>query len=171
MNSIDVADLTYPEKPDNDGRARRYYKRRAYYFGQHNSPESFLLFGEWKRRLMESGEAPEVKEIRRDLAHSAKPGTGSLKRSRYRRGILVTLVLCVTILGISQIVSSFATPSVDGKPLTLDEQDLVRGVRKHKDRIEALTLGESRPSRIVRQLTQLMEEGPGNARHEQRNGT
>lgn len=171
MNSIDVADLTYPEKPDNDGRARRYYKRRAYYFGQHNSPESFLLFGEWKRRLMESGEAPEVKEIRRDLAHSAKPGTGSLKRSLYRRGILLTLVLCVTILGISQIVSSFATPSVDGRPLTLDEQDLVRGVRRHKDILEAKAKDSPRSDRIARRLTQLKEEGPGNAHHEQRNGT
>ena len=39
------------------------------YFGAHNTPESFLLFGEWKRQLIETGKAPEVKQIRKDMAH------------------------------------------------------------------------------------------------------
>ena len=170
MNSIDATDLTYPEKPDNDGRARRYYKRRAYYFGQHNSPESFLLFGEWKRRLIESGEAPEVKEIRRDLAHSAKPGVVSPSSTGFSsRMVFATLILCVTIIGISQIVSSLNSPLVDGEPLTFEEQDVIRGLRQHRKRIAAQDAPKA--DRIVSHLTRLMEEGSSNASHEQRNGT
>ena len=72
-NSSEPKDLTYPEKPDSNGYAKKYFKRRAYYFGAHNSPESFMLFGEWKRRLVETGSAPEVKKLRKELAQQAIP--------------------------------------------------------------------------------------------------
>ena len=75
--TVEPAELSYPDKPDANGYAKKYFKRRAFYFGAYNTPESFQLFGEWKRQLIESGQAPEVKAVRKDLAHQLAPKTPS----------------------------------------------------------------------------------------------
>jgi len=63
----DPKDISYPEKSDARGSAKKYHKRRAYYFGRHNTPESYSLFAIWKQRLIETGEAPPVSEVKEIL--------------------------------------------------------------------------------------------------------
>jgi len=57
----------YPAKPTVKGYARVSYSGREFYFDEHNTRESWVLFSEWRKVLDETGEAPEVKPIRERL--------------------------------------------------------------------------------------------------------
>ncbi|MFK8114548.1 MAG: hypothetical protein AB8B91_20270 [Rubripirellula sp.] len=73
---LKASQLTYPPKDDGKGSARINWQRRGYYFGKHNTSESFQLFCEWRSRLIETGDPTEVRIIRRDLAHDARKKHG-----------------------------------------------------------------------------------------------
>ena len=163
--AIEPSDLLYPSKPDANGYAKKYFKRRAFYFGAFNSPESYVLFGEWKRRLIESGVATEVKVIRKDLAEQATTGPhaplgGPVERKPLQFA-MVTLAISAMLLGAviasAKIISSSVRPTVDGIALTSEEMDFVRGHRMHKNFTqEDVVMG----GQIVAELTErLMEEG------------
>ena len=157
----ETADLCYPPKADANGTAKKYYRRRAYYFGRHSSPESFILFGEWKRRLVETGEPPEVKEVRLDLKHTMERQE---KVRQYRvylwpaATVLSSVVIAMTITAAIVIFSSQTVPEVDGKPLTVEETLFVRGLRQHG----ANTQKESReqPGQVADLYTRILEMGP-----------
>ena len=165
-NSSDPKDLTYPDKPDSNGYAKKYFKRRAYYFGAHNSPESFMLFGEWKRRLVETGSAPEVKKLRKELAQQAIPSphlhlSAPVERNPLQLATLAGaafLLFFAAVLVSAKILSSKMGPTVDGISLTNEEIDFIRGVRLYyADR------GENRwaeGERVADLTMKLMEEGP-----------
>jgi hypothetical protein len=169
-NSSEILDLSYPEKPDSNGYAKKYYKRRAFYFGAHNSPESFVLFGEWKRRLVESGVVAEVKSIRKEMSQHALASPhfelgDTLARKPWQLTI-VTAASAMMILGAvlagAKILSSSVGPTVDGITLTNEEIDFIRGIRMHqRDFVEDhATLGE----RVADLTMRLMEEGPDRAK-------
>lgn len=164
--SIDPGDLSYPEKPDANGYAKKYYKRRAFYFGPHNSPESFLLFGEWKRRLVETGVAPEVRAIRKDLAQQSTPSPhlalgGPIERKPGQLALVsgvASVILIGAVLASAKIISSSMGPTVDGITLTNEEIDLIRGMRLHQEDLSRTH--PTRGERIADLTMRLMEEGP-----------
>ena len=170
-NSSDPKDLTYPDKPDSNGYAKKYFKRRAYYFGAHNSPESFMLFGEWKRRLVETGSAPEVKKLRKELAQQAIPSShlhlsAPVERNPLQLATLAGaafLLFFAAVLVSAKILSSKMGPTVDGISLTNEEIDFVRGLRTHSN--ELYQIGKDRAARIADLTAQVMEEGPKNAEY------
>ena len=169
--TVDPMDLSYPEKPDANGYAKKYYKRRAFYFGAHNSPESFLLFGEWKRRLVETGVAPEVKTIRKDLAQQSTPSPhlplgGPAERKPGQLALIAgvaSVILIGAVLASAKILSSSMGPTVDGITLTSEEIDFVRGIRRHHNRTTETAMDRS--SRIAELTARLMDEGPENAEY------
>ena len=166
----DAVDLSYPEKPDANGYAKRYFKRRAFYFGAHNTPESFLLFGEWKRQLIETGKAPEVKQIRKDMAHpiSASPHA-SLMPTAERRPIqyaaiasLAAAVLFGWAIFERYFSSSIQAPTVDGITLTNEEIDFIRGIRSHENNLAKANHDQGESNAEL--LMQILERGPENAK-------
>jgi len=139
----EVTELCYPEAPDPNGSAKKYYKRRAYYFGRHNTPESLFLFAEWKRRLIETGTPPEVRTIRADLEHerrlknhleSGSPNKSHFETYRWPAALVIAAVvvgaLGLAFKGDAQFGSN-SHPAVDGVALTEDEVQFIRGMRIH----------------------------------------
>ena len=166
----EAAELAYPDKPDANGYAKKYYKRRAFYFGPHNSPESFLLFGEWKRRLIASGEPPEVKQVRKELAHQALPTphrppqpAGREKPLQYALSVSVAAAALLLWAAIHRLSSPPATaPTVDGITLSNEEIDFIRGIRIHRNQKEIT--GGPKAAEIINLANKLLHEGPENAR-------
>ena len=163
-HAINASDVTYPDKADTNGYAKRYYRRKAYYFGAHNTPDSFTLFGEWKRQLIETGTPPEVKQVRRDLAHRRSQSADDSLQIRGRNGLTLSLfafagIACLSVLTIggAKILSTRTPPTVDGKALSSQEIDVIRGLRQHESR--AAKLAADRAERISRRVDELKEEG------------
>ncbi len=157
----ETVDLSYPAKADANGTAKKYYRRRAYYFGRHSSPESFMLFGEWKRRLIETGEPPEVKTVRVDLKHSME------RQERFRQyrvylwpaaTVLSSIVLAIAITAATSIFSTQTVPEVDGTPLSVEETLFVRGLRQHGGMNAEFTVEQ--PKRIAENYEKIMQLGP-----------
>lgn len=172
--AVEPEELSYPDKADANGYAKKYYKRRAFYFGVYNSPESFQLFGEWKRQLLESGSAPEVKAVRKDIAHKSGPNPPKANDYLERRStylwplvsIISALLVSGTILGSAKLISTTIGPTVDGVTLTDDEMEIVRGIRNYKGRVERIAAVQADSTAETTQ--RLMEEGPGNASRHKR---
>lgn len=167
--ATDPAELSYPERPDANGYAKKYFKRRAFYFGTHNSPESFLLFGEWKRRLVETGEAPEVKQVRKEMGHGGLPAPHTAlspneqpKSVQYAiyASVAASIFLAWGLLD-RYFLSSPAVPTVDGVTLTNEEIDFIRGIRRHRDQQNDTPSGNA--AEIASLADQLLKEGPENA--------
>ncbi len=169
--AVEPEELSYPDKADANGYAKKYYKRRAFYFGVYNSPESFQLFGEWKRQLLESGDAPEVKAVRKDIAHKSglnppKANEHLERRSAYLWplvSIVSALLVSGTILGSAKLLSTTIGPTVDGMTLSEYEMNVVRGVRIQNDRIERFAADRS--TRAAEMMLQLKEVGRENAKY------
>ena len=166
----DPSDLSYPDKPDANGYAKKYFKRRAFYFGPHNSPESFLLFGEWKRQLVENGKPPEVKQVRKEMAHQGLSGphhplqaAEGKKMAQYAvfASVAIALLLATALLD-RYFLSSSNGPTVDGVTLTNEEIDFIRGIRKH--RTDAAAAGHDLGERTSELLLDILEEGPEDAK-------
>ena len=161
----DPSDLSYPDKPDANGYAKKYFKRRAFYFGAHNSPESFLLFGEWKRRLVESGKPPEVKQVRKELAHQGisaphRPrqtidGQRQVQYAVYA-SVAAALLLAWAMMD-RYFFSSSNGPTVDGITLTNEEIDFIRGIRQHRN--HQSTNVTTKASEIASLADKLLKEG------------
>ena len=147
------ADLSYPVKPDPKGYARAYYERRAYYFGPHNTPESFVLFCEWRKRLIETGEPPAVKDVKAELKESGM-GEDAPRTSRFAIHTGITIVLCL-LTGLSvNLLSSPAGFAVDEEfgVITEDDRAILRGHRQHlkrKAEFSAKNPAGSRADRIA----------------------
>ena len=165
----DPSDLSYPDKPDANGYAKKYFKRRAFYFGPHNSPESFLLFGEWKRQLVENGKPPEVKQVRKEMAHQGLSGphhplqaAEGKKMAQYAvfASVAIALLLATALLD-RYFLSSSNGPTVDGVTLTNEEIDFIRGIRKHRKQ-QNTDVGV-KASEIASLTEKLLQEGPENA--------
>ncbi len=146
--------LSYPAKPDGKGSARVNWLRRPYYFGKHNTLESYMLFGEWRRHLIETGEAIEVKVVRRELAdlreeinhgewseeNAALPEEqqGNVPPQRGVRFALLAsgiIVLVTFLCAIGKYLSTPTVPMVDGVALTPEEVSTIRGIRIHEKRV------------------------------------
>lgn len=165
-NAIDPADLSYPDKPDNNGYAKKYYRRKAFYFGAHNTPESLLLFGEWKRQLCETGAAPEVKQVRKDLAHLRSIAPEPVP-NRHAIVMFITVAACAGLLGLgffttqlAKILSTRKPPVVDGVVLSSEEVDVIRGLRQAETRMAKIKT--DRAQRIAKKIAELKEQGPRN---------
>ena len=59
----------YPAKSDAHGKARVRYRGRDFYFGNLNTPESWILFGRWRELTMldPDGNAPEVADVKAEV--------------------------------------------------------------------------------------------------------
>lgn len=150
-----VEALSYPITADDLGTASINWQGVPFFFGRHNSPESYVEFCEWRRVLAETGEAPLVKDVRIDLSHRAhsdvrfRPtvkspdeiyaGTSAPTRwkpsLRWAVGAMLAAVATAGVWKINlngQIDSTGTTGFVDGTPLTDTEAEVVRGVREFR---------------------------------------
>ena len=66
-------DLSYPVHPDANGIAQVSYRGKTRFFKQHNTPESWILFGRWRAHLIETGEALAVDEVEQRLDAEETP--------------------------------------------------------------------------------------------------
>lgn len=106
MTTPTDTDLSYPINPDARGYAAKRFAGHNYYFGRHNTPESWVLFGEWRRQLIEGDEVPDTKKVKSQLKQAKdepKP-----RRSIWGRITLAIAasVLLVTIGGVGTMALS-----------------------------------------------------------------
>ena len=130
-------DLSYPTKPDNKGYAKKWYAQRFYYFGLHNTAESFVLFGEWRKRLIETGEPPSVKELKAEL-RTSHPAGDEPSESVWPRVARYAAVALLAAAISSVATKTFSTPSdfvVDEEfgVITEDDRKILRGHRRFGD--------------------------------------
>lgn len=156
---MNATEITYPDCPDAKGYAKRYYKRRAFYFGQHNSAESLILFGTWKKILLETGEAPEVRDVKKMVTEPDSAEQSARPLNKWLLGLIILIPLC-SVVACSAVIFSIADQShVDGLVLTEDEMDVIRGIRSHKERAQ-----RSRSDRVAEMTHILSNEEPGNGK-------
>lgn len=165
---MNASELTYPESPDAKGSAKRYFRRRAYYFGQHNTPESLILFATWKQRLIETGEPPEVRDVRQELNRAGNSENESSRRSNVHWAMVAMAVVTLLSLTFSAAVffSTKRQPEVDGVLLSSSEVDYIRGVRSQEFRkkLNEVRLQRQRSEAVAALTLKLKEEGPENAK-------
>ena len=161
-------DLGYPTSADSRGSARVYHMRRPYYLGPYESPQSYVMFGLWKQRLLETNEPCETKDLRpivdNILSNSDKP-VDSVRRKVIPRVVLaLTCATTLMMIGVAigrKIPSTIAPALVDGINLTQDETQIIRGVRKN-DR--NLARASQHPARFIQIMEELKAEGPEHGR-------
>ena len=123
-------DLSYPTKADNKGYARKTYAQRLYYFGPHNTADSFVLFGEWRRRLIETGEAPDVKELKAELRTSRlEEDPPELGWRRFALAVAAS-VLLFAFGSLTTLMISYALADDSTTSLTDEEKEFIRGHRQ-----------------------------------------
>jgi hypothetical protein len=146
--AIAPEDLAYPDRPDRGGNARKQYRGETYYFGQYNTPESIVLFGRWKGKLVDTGEAVKpASAIVSEVSASAE--TAPPKPNQYWPVIIVAAsMVSLAILGSAKILSTNISSTVDGVVMTEYELDLIRGNRNTDDKM--LMIQEARPGRVAR---------------------
>jgi len=134
----DFEGINYPQAPDKaTGRARVWLDGKDYYFGKHNTPESYQLFGIWKADLIKTGRPAPVRDVR---AHLKK----HLPDERVERGLLANRVIigsaatmAVFTVGIVYSLKKNSLsdhPLVDGQEMSEQELMFVRGIRTHESR-------------------------------------
>ncbi|MCA9131564.1 MAG: hypothetical protein KDA45_00345 [Planctomycetales bacterium] len=170
-------DIRYPSSADARGSTRINYKRRPYYMGPYDSPSSYIMFGLWKHRLLETGEAPTTKELRAIVQHllhgqSPLPPPGKLwslvaswsrfapSRPWARIALLVlmsTVLLTSTFLFGSKILSRDRGPQVDQLELSEVEKSFIRGLRAKN--LALRQTADSRNGAIAALTVKFKEEG------------
>ncbi len=163
-------DVSYPTTPDGRGSTRLNYRRRPYYFGPHESPTSYLMFGLWKHYLLETGEAPESNTIRPLVEDLLKVKPLPTPRGKRKVCAVVLLATCglvgLACVVTAKIVSRELPPSVDDLALSEGEINIVRGLRQQSlAKRQAVGFQEGRMISVIEELIEV--EGPGNdhARH------
>ena len=172
-----AATLTYPAKPDGRGSARVNWLRHPYYFGKHNTLESYMLFGEWRRHLIETGEAMDMKSVRRNLAilreevldqdPVEEPSEQEQTSQSHGSFLAIACITCGLLIGVllfavTEFSSTPSVPTVDGLALTPEETEIIRGVREHQN--HASRPRSDDPKRMADTLQELMERGPINGK-------
>ena len=176
----DAAELSYPAKPDTRGHARKSWQGYSYSFGKHNTAESFVLFGEWRKHLIETGEALKTADVREKLAE-----TGVFEPVQEKRGVssrtiyAVCAVACILLCTVTGIVtwklSTANAPYVDDElgVITEDDRRILRGHRRLLElqaSIQANYPAGSREDRIAARKAALVE-GARNGKEANREGT
>ncbi len=117
-------DITYPATADARGSTRINHQRRPYYLGPFESPQSYIMFGLWKHRLMETGEPPETKDLRPlvDRLLGEEPATSETFSTAIRKLTSLNFLaacacLSVAIMTTANIFLSLAPAKVDGQAI------------------------------------------------------
>ncbi|GAB5404346.1 MAG: hypothetical protein Aurels2KO_25770 [Aureliella sp.] len=157
---VDGAHIEYPQAPDGRGRARVTLRRKAYYFGQHGSPESYVMFGAWLADLKRSDE-PSKGSVWRDEALELV-GQLPLRKWSVRPWAAVAVLAfalapSVALTGYVWISSSASEPSVDDRALSALELNHVRLLRQQED--EKLARSEGKNEQIEGVFQQIMSTG------------
>lgn len=179
----DPRDISYPPKPDARGSAKRYHNRRAYYFGRHNSPDSYTLFAAWKERLVETGEAPNVQDIREQLARRKE--LESLERETVSHAeklsiqdrsaamswlsgvpaILLALAASIALCCGAFFGSRVRSRAVDDISLSLEEVERIRGLRLYEEmRVEQIQSKPNRAEKLAKLTEKLIRLGPADGK-------
>ncbi|MCG8650215.1 MAG: hypothetical protein MI861_10295 [Pirellulales bacterium] len=165
--------MSYPIKPDGRGSARVNFNGRAYYFGEHNTPASFELFVEWKKRVVEAdGEPVDTQLGRYPLAHKrCEQSSDGLadedQEVHWTRQNWIGLACACALAGIfvgaifSNLFSIPRRPVVDGIPMTADETDFIRKMRAEAENFARIQAENK--DRVASLTKKLMEEGIGSA--------
>ncbi len=157
---VDGAHVEYPHAPDARGRARVTLRRKAYYFGQHGSPESYVMFGAWLAELKRSDE-PSRGSVWRDealeLVGQIPERKWSIKPWVAVAVLAFTLFPSVALAGYVWISSSEQNPEVDGRTLSALETEHVRILRQYED--QKLVKKEEKREQIEGVFQQIMTTG------------
>lgn len=159
-------EVSYPPSADKRGSTRVNYRRRPFYLGPYDSATSYVMFGLWKHRLLETGEPPSTKELRPIVQSllAGQPLPEPVDRRKYwplAGAIAVCGVLVSSaIFFAAQILSSARTPRVDDLVLTEVEAEIIRGYRaQNSDLWQRAT---DRDGSIAVLTVDFMEEGSEN---------
>jgi hypothetical protein len=133
-------ELQYPSTADARGSTRVNHLRRPYYFGPHDTPQSYVMFGLWKHLLLTEGEAAETKDLRplvdEFLGKKPSPAEPESKARFIPSMVLSSVLLCSALLCAVAIFSSNRAPTVDDKVLTATEMDFIRGMRQENANLQ-----------------------------------
>jgi hypothetical protein len=147
LRTDDSHNITYPTTPDTRGTARIYHQRKPYYFGQHDSPLSYVVFGLWKNHLMTHGEAPAIASFR-DQAETFLGVVPSPKKRILKAIVMASTLTLASAIGAlvgASFNSTQAVNQADGKALSAYETEFIRGVRNANENLTAHTAEESAP--------------------------
>ena len=156
-------DLAYPPRADSRGLARKSWKSDSYNFGKHNTPESWLLFCEWRKHLIQTGEAIRTADVRAKLEETGVIVSDNLPApmDNRRPSLLVyaaaTIALCI-VTGITvKLLSSASAPTADefSASLTDEEKETILNLRKYDAAVVAKT--NNRAALIAARLATIRE--------------
>ncbi|MEZ6137898.1 MAG: hypothetical protein R3C53_23670 [Pirellulaceae bacterium] len=154
-------EVQYPTAADARGSSRINIGRRQYYLGPYDSPQSYVMFGLWKQRLLTSGEVPDTKDLRplvdAFLSAEAPPPPTPRGHKSIPSLLIGAICLSLAIVTAAFIFSTSPTPSVDDQVLTANEIEFVRGIRKVQV-VKAKASGEA-GAKTARFLEQILGEG------------
>ncbi len=165
---------SYPTSPDTRGSTRVRTTKKHYYFGPHDTPESYVLFGLWKHRLEIDGKAPEAKTLRPLVKELLESSPGAEKR--YARNMMMKaggLAACLAFVVIATVLSTNAfwkfstaeTTAVDGIELSEREVVLVQSLRRAESKQIARIQSVEHVEKMAALFANLKKEGPTHARH------
>ncbi len=164
-------EVRYPTAADARGSTRINHLRRPYYLGPFESPQSYIMFGLWKQRLLETGEAPETKDLRpiveRLVSQPSTFAAVTSHRSFIPAVVFGSLCLSFAMIASAIIFSTIRPPEVDNLHLTADETEFIRGMRTSKSAQQA-SYDAFPASSVAEDTLKLMEEVPTNALHRKR---
>lgn len=144
-----AAQISYPAKDDGKGSARVNWRRRAFYFGKHDTLESYQLFGEWRRRLIETGEPTDVRTIRAELTN-CEPDSSYQRNPHHFRILAMSVCLAAfTAILITKVASVGLPPQVDGRSLSEDETNIIRGIRRIEQDVPLSAFPERYADRVM----------------------
>lgn len=128
-----IVHVRYPASADARGSTRVNYLRRPYYLGPHDSPQSYIMFGLWKHRLLQSGKPPKSRDLR-PLVDELLAKEENAPKRRVIPGYALSAGLAIVSLligiGLSPMIFSIKNvPVVDGMKLSEEEIAFVRGYR------------------------------------------
>lgn len=180
-----ATELSYPPNPDSRGMARKSWQGQSYSFGKHNTPESWVLFGEWRRHLIETSETLKTAEVRERLVNSKVIVDDPAPVQMTPRSLWPTVAICaaVTILLCSitgtavRMMSTPPTSVADEEfaSLTDEEKNIIRGQRRLTARRANLGSGPDqadRGDRIAAKLAAIRSSEYGkDANHPPGNGS
>lgn len=149
---IDKAqELRYPKSADPQGAASVDHVR-PHYLGPHESPLSYIVFGLWKHRLSETGEAPEVRELR-PVAEELLYGKKVIRRRVLAGASTLSALVFAMWIGMltgPMFYTPEHAPQIDGQTLSENEKIFLRNHRKaEQEHVERLISLESARRRIV----------------------
>ncbi|HBE70019.1 MAG TPA: hypothetical protein DDW52_17880 [Planctomycetaceae bacterium] len=151
--------LQYPPAPDSRGSARVVLDRKTYYFGRHNSPESYAMFGAWLAHYERTGTTYKPSVIREAASNFVGVEVPEDTERRWTLPIASGIAVIFAGAFIFNVWFSSSSPDshVDGIAMTATEVEYVRSLRDVAS--ETLSRQSKKADRVAEIMDQISREG------------